>query len=538
MIGRVENAIIGGATLNFDFPDPFNCNPAPNDIAYDNSPVAATFCDCNNPDFCNYGGFGSQKCVNCETHFNNCVYIVNPNSLEDCRFADYIGCCCQFCAGDTFQPRNCGNCFFQQEEVQSGESFITTSTSTPAVIWEVIETTTTAASDSAYTADCNKMIATIVYDNEQLRINIGARIIRNNIILTNGGNCGARPISSCPKIKIVLPDDTYGTYQSTDSSCEKCSKKRNIIEITESPVFETITETKYYILDTFSWISPVQSDITTGFPCGTLANQATSFSSFNAESVLGQPHYISSRIRECGKPLDNYQLAGTSYSAWAYFLPSAAIARSSLETPEGSECSVYPSLSNAQLVGINPVMSNGESASAAIEAWKANMAEAFATKHFCFNSANFNEDDLIEGPIPGSCTLNFAGGSWPAYAIRTSRTLKQEQNSASWEFDSEARQTSANFQVAYVSYSYKRPVSIQDKFVEIYSPEISVGECNSFFGATPKNALYASTTYNIKEIFKSTETIDTNCAANPQCYDSTRGCAPTNYCCGTSYGRG
>ena len=183
-------------------------------------------------------------------------------------------------------------------------------------------------------------------------------------------------------------------------------------------------------------------------------------------------------------------------------------------------------------------MSNAESASAAIEAWKANMSEAFATKHFCFNSANFNEDDLIEGPIPGSCSLNFAGGSWPAYAMRIGRSLVIEQDQAYWQHDPEVKQTSANFQVAYVSYSYKRPVSIQDKFVEIYSPEISVGECNSFFGATPKNALCASTTYNIKEIFKSTETIDTNCAANPQCYDSTRGCAPTNYCCGTPYARG
>jgi hypothetical protein len=265
-----------------------------------------------------------------------------------------------------------------------------------------------------------------------------------------------------------------------------------------------------------------------------LANQATSVSSFNAEYALGQTHYISSRIRECGKPLDNYQLAGTSYSAWAYFLPSAAIAQSSLQSPEGSECPVYPSLSSAKLVSVNSVMSNSESASAAIEAWRANMNEAFATKHFCFNSANFNEDDLIEGPIPGSCSLNFAGGSWPAYAIRTSRTL----NGSAWEFDSQARQTSANFEVAYVSYSYKRPVSMQDKFVEIYSPDVGVGECNSFFGATPKNALCASTTYNIKEIFKSTETVDTNCAANPQCYDSTRGCAPTNYCCGTQYARG
>jgi hypothetical protein len=347
-----------------------------------------------------------------------------------------------------------------------------------------------------------------------------SRIIRNNVILTNGGNCGARPISSCPKIKIVLPDDTYGTYQSADSSCEKCSKKRNIIEITESPSFETITETKYCILGIFSWISPVQSDITTGFPCPGTPSQTES---------------LNYRVRQCGKALDSYMIGGTAYSAWYYYLPSAALAKNNLQPPEKSVCSAYPYLSDAVMVGINPVMSNAESASAAIEAWKANMSEAFATKHFCFNSANFNEDDLIEGPIPGSCSLNFTGGSWPAYAVRSKRSLTEDIN---WEYDSEAIETSANFQVAYVSYSYKRPVSIQDKFVEIYSPEISVGECNSFFGATPKNALCASTTYNIKEIFKSTETIDTNCVANPQCYDSTRGCAPTNYCCGTIYARG
>jgi hypothetical protein len=526
MIGRVLNGIIGGATLNFTNPGPItNCDKPATTAIFPYEGWSPMFCDCNNPEPCyNFADLGF---VDCEKAAERCALNANPPTTQEelygCLFAGYNTCCAEHCGGSTFPVRIC-TCIWAEESEPMSEQYITISNSTPGITYEVVETTTTGPSDSGYTADCNKMIATIVYDNEILRINVGAKIVRNNVILTNGGNCGARPISSCPKIKIVLPDDTYGAYQNTESSCEKCSKKRNIIEITESPSFETTTETKYCILGIFSWVTPVENDITSGFPCSTKISQ--------------QYPFLNSRIRSCGKTLDSYKLISTAYSAWAYFLPSAAVARSSLEVPEGSACEVNPALSNAKLVGVDPVMSNGESASAAIEAWKSNMAEAFATKHFCFNTANFNEDDLIEGPIPGSCSLNFAGGSWPAYAVRTSRSLVMEQGTAYWKHDSEVKQTSANFQVAYISYSYKRPVSVQDKFVEIYSPEITVGECNSFFGATPKNALCASTAYNIKEIFKSTETIDSNCPTDPQCYDSTRGCAPRNYCCGTPYARG
>ncbi|NDC96365.1 hypothetical protein EB077_13750, partial [bacterium] len=176
MIGRVLNGIIGGATLNFTNPPPVGGCYIPQ---YDNVVIVPTFtvqpqlCDCNRPDseMC----FGAYRQVNCELYTTYCSEFSPDNTSfsQGCAFAQFDPCCKQWCGGSTFPQRQC-LCLYQSEEKQT-EYFTFTTTSNPGVTYEVVETTNTGPSDSAYTADCNKMIATIVYDNEILRINVGAK---------------------------------------------------------------------------------------------------------------------------------------------------------------------------------------------------------------------------------------------------------------------------------------------------------------------------------------------------------------------------
>lgn len=502
--GVVENSIHRAATLNFVNPTPNQCVQGPPIFASEGK-VDGSLCDCNNPDVC-YGG-GSDRFVNCEAYMQYCVPAVDEGFSDACNFANFGQCCKDFCSGSSF-PRRPGFCF-EYEESQGPEQYEISSTSSPGIQYEVVETITTSESNTSYTASCDKAIATVIYDNNQLRISLGAKHIVNNIVIYNGGNCASQNLSQCPNIRLVFPDSTYSATHFQDNSCTRCKNQNNIIEITESPTFDLITETRYCILGIFSYVTPMEANRTAGFPCPGTPSQVES---------------LNYRIRECNKPLESYLIGGTAYSAWHYYLPSPALALETLQKPEKSACSFQPYLSDAVMVGVSNVMSNQASASATIDAWKSSMNEAFLTKSFCFNGG-VDADDIIEGPIPGSCSLNFGGGSWPVWAVRTKRSLTA---GIDWEYDSEVSQTSASALVAYVSYSYKRPVSIGEQFID---KEIR-GECASFFGPAPKNGVCASTSYNMKEVFKSRETIDSNCVSNPTCYDSTKGCAPDNYCCG------
>lgn len=509
--GVIENSIHRAASLNFVYPTPNKCTQGPGLFASEGK-ADGRFCDCNNPDQYCFAG-GSSFFVNCEAYVDHCTFNgskYDPNDNEKgnaCHFANFFECCKDLCGGSSF-PRRPGFCF-EYDEAQGPEEYAIFSNSSPGIQYEVVETTTTSESSTSYSAGCDKAIATFTYDNNQLRISLGARHIVNNKVIYNGGNCSSQNLSQCPSIRLIFPDGTYSATHFQDNSCTRCKNQNNIIEITESPTFNLITETRYCILGIFSYVTPMESDRTAGFPCPGTPSQTQS---------------LNYRIRECNKPLNSYFIGGTAYSAWHYYLPSAALALETLEKPEKSACSLQPYLPDAVMVGASDVMSNPTSAQAAIDAWKSNMNEAYLTKSFCFNGG-VDEDDIIEGPIPGSCSLNFGGGGWPVWAVRTKRSLTGDFD---WEYDSEVSQTSANTLVAYVSYSYKRPVSIGEQFID----EEVRGKCASFFGPAPKNHGCPGVSYNMKEVFKSRETIDSNCVSNPTCYDSTKGCAPNYYCCG------
>lgn len=505
----VENSIANIGALEFvDAEDNITCSPEYT-IAYDTGPPAPALCDCGSPDSYPVGTF-----VNVELYYEKCgFYSFDIAYVNDCVFAAYGNCCKQYCEGDSWKPRDCGNCFWVFD-TDITEGWQINSSSTPGIRYEIVKATSTRPSET-YKPNCNMLVGTVIFNNFQLRINVGVAKSENGRVIYNGGNCGDRPVSRCPSLRISLPNNSYGVNEYTDTSCKGCKPTNNIIGISESPEFELVTETRYCILGVYS-----------NFPGNTLR---TTYGIGCAEYPYNLQY--GAFERECNKTLPGVQLGGTAYSNWAYFVPHTMSALDSLEPPEKSDCTTEPVLKGMKQISASVSQSDPETAQLALEAWQSNMEEIFATKSWCNNSYEFDLDNLIEGVIPGTCNLQYGGGSIPVYGVRSSRSLVTTEDEAAWEYDSEVQSSSMSVTVAYISYQYVRPVTVQDKFIEKYKEDITFTECATFFGPAPKNNSCSPSPDNIKEVYKSTESKDSNCVSNPTCYDDTRGCAPTDICC-------
>lgn len=532
----LQNSLINTASFFYLNNHPIADCPIANTQAYVSSGPFPAYCDCL------WEGFDEYPYLDENKFFEECGFNLPydaPSFLtgEDfpypiqgpCGFASIGGgvCCEVLCLGGTWGgPQECaqgvggGFCYFTYE-TNVTESWQTTSSTSPGQTWEIVEVNTQSPSES-YTPDCNRTIATIVFNNYQLRINTGVQKVKNGQIIYNGGNCATIPISSCPNLRVLLPNDSYGAFDYINSNCDSCKPTNNIINIDTTPSFELVTETRYAILGHYVRIPGLTPNVTFGLSCADDQYHSQLYGGYE---------------RECNQTFPGVQLGGTAKSNWAYYVPSTLLASNTLEPPEGSECTTAPRLSNMRLIGINSEDSNAETSQAKFDAWKSNMEQYFATKSWCNNFHEFNLDNLIEGVIPGTCSLEFGGGSWPVYGVRSTRTLEN----GAWVYDSEVSSTSASISVAYISYQYRRPVTIKDKIVEKFVEDVTPSQCATFFGPAPKNAISFNDnplSDNIKEIYKSTETRNSNCLSAPNCYDSTRGCAPSDLCCGGLYKKG
>lgn len=529
----IENSLINTASLSCVSADPLgDCAEASSQGFTSNGPFP-TYCDCIAEGFDEYPYLDQNK------FFEECGFNLPydaPSFLtgEDfpypiqgpCGFASIGGgvCCEVFCLGGIWGgPQECspgvggGYCYFTYE-TDVVESWKTTSSSSPGQTWEIVEVNTQSPSES-YTPECSRLIATIIFDNYQLRINTGVQKAVNGEIIYNGGNCVEKPIQSCPSLRVILPNDSYGVNDYIDSNCNSCKPTNNIINIDNTPEFELITETRYAILGTLLQIGGLTPNVTFGMGC--------------AEDPFHTQEYPDFE-RSCNETFPGVKIGGTAKSNWAYFLPYTMEASNNLEPPEKSECETEPVLSNMKQIGINSEDSNSETSQAKANAWRSNMEQLFATKSWCNNFYEFQLDDLIEGVIPGTCSLEFGGGSWPVYGVRSTRTLEN----GDWVYDSEVSSTSANISVAYIKYDYRRPVSVRDKFIEKFVEDVTPIQCSTFFGPAPKNLITGNQKPppdNLKEIYKSTESKDSNCLSSPNCYDSTRSCAEKDLCCQSNY---
>lgn len=373
--------------------------------------------------------------------------------------------------------------------------------------WDIYWIKTT--NPSPYEPKCPEQLCYISYDNNKITIDL----------IGSGENHGCFDITlrnQCPEISIKLHNDTFTFSDSINSECSMCDVEKNetkMIPNPQQPEWDIITETRTAVLgylgiegdrnvDVTSvgsvWASIVGTDSPT---CGTR----------NGDLCCHDGCYIGPGASiQCAKSSD-------ASRPWSYALTcrlngsAGAIFNSCIGDGNGAT-----SVTN---VGGFPGFAQGSDNSTVksrhIAYWKQLMEMLYTNTSACHlktlleesetNIKPISEDDLIEGVVPNSCSkLNYTIINYPMQAVQ------QTTGGGSMVGGS------FGVHVAYFTYKYKRPKTIQDIFLKDNASKCATATSHP-----------ATSSYNITEKY---ETKD--CADVPSCTDrSVDSCDKNQACC-------
>lgn len=320
--------------------------------------------------------------------------------------------------------------------------------------WDIYEAITTNTNEAKF-SDCPESFATIRFSNKKLYIN---EVLCFDINLIN----------TCPSINVILPDSSYSLTNDISSECAMCDINGNDITIVDNknPLWETITETRYYMLGAPLAIEGDLNYTLTGGGggrtfagcCGPMPPPTCCgnrcLSSYGGFMQCGKSAPDSFPWRYClhcsipGSRAPALQQANGGSSAISYLYGGGV-----------TDCIPfsYPNVSSPQIKA------------QALAEWRKRKQLAFNDFIPCKNNQNINVEDLIEGIIPGTCQLNYTTLSFPLLGYR--RTYE----------GSESQATTLGVHVAYISYQYKRPKTIDDL--------LTSSTCVNYYnkGAAPRN---------------------------------------------------
>ena len=503
-IGQLINTNTNTITCGPDIGSAYN-----DDLAYVSS-IAPKCCDCTLP---------------------NTGYKANPTP-DDCP-GIYDPCCVDYCNGE-LGVKSTDNCY-EVASLTCKEHMLVSTTASNTVSYEVVESTTsTTSTDNVYDPNFSRTICTFIYDNNEIKLYLGAPKTRNGVEIYNGGNCASLSTSSCPSIQITLPNSNYGIDDTISSSCDNCSSASNKIKILDNPQWEFQTDTVYCLLATaIIGGGNNGTDFTHNFECicqdyeGQTATCPRPSNEDIANYAMLAEKY--DRGRKCGKKVDR------SCTDWHHFMARPEFG-SSASQGISSVCSNSIAVENAYHVGVPDWTSNGDAVQGFMEGFRNRMEEIYRNRHFCTNSYEYSADDLIEGVIPGSCSMEITTVNWPVSAIQLCASL-DDNGTTTYEVKNE--NSGISVVIAYMKYQYKHPVNVMDKIID-NNGDIASADCRVYFssgGATGCRAKYFG---NMKEKLQSTERRNSRCTSSPNCYDKTRPCDPGNGCCrvdltGTNY---
>lgn len=449
---------------------------------------------------------------------------------------DSTDSCCSAAAQD---PPECQSQTERFSWFECAESYWMTTCVSDPTVYEIVETTTKTTSPTDYLANCNRTLATFTYDNNVVKLSLGIRklkTISNNavggqgdeeIVKYNGYNCKRVKTKGCPYIKVELPNNLYGVDEFQSTQCQNCDTSEAEAEIVSNPNWQFQIDTNICVLGAILIGGGMTSNLTYGMKCR-VGKLLFDYIGRPAEDIYA-PNI--SGPRSCGSYWKNIG-DGHAETEWFVAIGNPLLGN---EAKPGLLCEDRLVAGPGYTIGFPPWTSNEKSKEAYIDLWKASIEQRYAAKYYCTNTYGYKAEDLIEGVVPGSCSLNFGGGSWPGQAFKIIADLTDDK--CGYEYKSETTDASVSVMIAYMTYQYKRPVTVNDKIIdELGSEKVSSSYCRTHYTAglprgNCKTGIFNGHFTNVVEKIESRINADTACPAQPTCYDKVRNCAPTEYCC-------
>jgi hypothetical protein len=472
----------------------------------------------------------------------------NPGGIYDDCFdlglneGDYYpgNCCYGLRGNDADPPTTCLAYGGWVEYFTCVESYWYSSCVSPGTVYEIVETTNNYPIDNTDTIGCNRVIATFSYDNNEVQLNLGIRkilTIQNNsadgegsedVVKYNGYGCDKITTRGCPYIKVELPNNTYGINETITTNCQQCSTSLGNVEVVSNPEWQFQIDNNICILGTLLTGGSLNSNMTAGFDC--LIIKGSDYLNVTEGNDMGLGNLGFYGERECGT-WPPYVGFGAAETLWHIAVGHPLLGSDNGEL--GGLCETKIVANGGFVVNFPSWTTNGQSAEAYIDLWKQQIEERYASQYYCTNNYGYVAKDLIEGVIPGSCSLNFGSFSWPATAFKLKATLRDDQ--CGFDYELITQEASISVLVAYMTYQYKHPVSLEDKIIDELGPDnISSSVCRTYYSAglprnNCRNGMFSGKFTNVVE--KIGNNPEDTCSSAPVCYDKVRSCSPDEYCC-------
>jgi hypothetical protein len=366
----------------------------------------------------------------------------------------------------------------------------------PATYYVYNKTTTTE--NLKYEPTCETSLCNISYDNNNLTISLAGGVSK----------CIANSIrSACPSITITVPDNSFTVVDSINSECDECGVDSNkSAMVDQHPDWDIITETRTCVLGYLIQGNPnkdgpvgiggtqtIACDICRPCPDANSCNRWTS--THTGQGQCGKSAPESFPWNTCiSKGTSGSVLIGGNHRRWY------GDTRTSFDGP--------PTVIGCDIQVLFDLASSGAANGLLNSEWESNMRQAYMNIAVCKNNQNkYDVNDIVEGVVPGSCGELKLNDSIIYPAIKYRATLN----------DPDIQATTVRVRVAYYTYQYRRPKTIQDILKGV---DTSI-KCNELSTSCVTSNIKLSSRY---------KSID--CNAAPSCYNTNVSkCDDDNGCC-------
>lgn len=376
---------------------------------------------------------------------------------------------------------------------------------------------TTTTNNNPYNPICAQLLCNILYDNNTINITLGG----------SSSNTLCIPVeirNDCPSITVTVPDDSYSVIDSIESECSNAEVSANrAVMIDQHPSWDIVTETRTCVLGYILQGNPNENGPVgdmggaTVLPCGVCTFCPKESCVGNTKGMTGYGlcgknapdsypwHICISKLNEgyvCikGNYHDRFGSTTSGYTGYPSVVGCDIPVNYPIETsnPQANDLYYREWESNMRQLHKNIAACNTMSLSSVFD----------ETQSQVNPQRIYNTADIVEGVVPNSCSdVLFTTVTYPGIKFRTGIN------------DPIIQDHTITVKVAYYTYAYRRPRTIQD----ILKGEEISKKCNELATLCNNSPLKVTSNYLTKD-----------CDTSPICYNTNmQGCANNNYCCKT-----